>query len=251
MTRTAMGRRRFLASTISFTAFGAAASAANFAGGTMPWVPDQTHMPRQINPGPWTYLTADEAVALGALADRLIPADELSPGAKDCGVVTYIDGQLNGGFGDDDGLYMQAPFMEGLPGQGPQSPITPKQRYRQSLAALANYCHAAYAGKVFADIPAAEQDKVIKALEDDTLPLGNGVHAKAFFQLLWQNVKEGFFADPIYGGNRDMAGWRMIGFGGARYDYRNWIDKHNQPYPLPPVGIADHPDWVPNAPTQA
>ena len=71
-----------------------------------------------------------------------------------------------------------------------------------------------------------------------------GVNSKAFFQLLWQNTKEGFFADPVYGGNRNMVGWKMIGFPGARYDYRDWIDKHNQPYPLPPVGLADHPDWA-------
>jgi gluconate 2-dehydrogenase gamma chain len=71
-----------------------------------------------------------------------------------------------------------------------------------------------------------------------------GVSSKGFFQLLWQNTKEGFFSDPIYGGNRDMVGWKMIGFPGARYDYRDWVDNHNQPYPLPPVGLADHPDWA-------
>ena len=61
--------------------------------------------------------------------------------------------------------------------------------------------------------------------------------------MLWQNTKEGFFADPVYGGNRDMAGWRMIGFPGARYDYRDWIFRYNEPYPLPPVGIKAHPAW--------
>jgi gluconate 2-dehydrogenase gamma chain len=52
-----------------------------------------------------------------------------------------------------------------------------------------------------------------------------------------QNTMEGFFADQLYGGNKGMASWKMIGFPGARYDYRDHIDKHNQPYPHGPVSI--------------
>ena len=48
----------------------------------------------------------------------------------------------------------------------------------------------------------------------------------------------GFFADPIYGGNRDMCAWKMIGFPGARYDYRDWVGRHNERYPHPPVSIG-------------
>jgi len=49
---------------------------------------------------------------------------------------------------------------------------------------------------------------------------------------------EGMFADPVYGGNRNMAGWKMIGYPGARYDYRDWVERHNERYPLPPVSIG-------------
>ena len=60
-----------------------------------------------------------------------------------------------------------------------------------------------------------------------------------------KDTREGFFADPIYGGNRDMVGWKMIGFPGARYDYRDWVSRHNERYPYPPVSIqgraAGHP----------
>jgi len=55
---------------------------------------------------------------------------------------------------------------------------------------------------------------------------------------------EGFFADPAYGGNRDMASWRMIGFPGARYDYRDFVSRHNETYPLPPVSILGAADWA-------
>jgi gluconate 2-dehydrogenase gamma chain len=71
-------------------------------------------------------------------------------------------------------------------------------------------------------------------------PDGDG---KAFFEMILANTIEGFFADPIYGGNRDMVGWKLIGFPGARYDYRDHIAKHNEPYPLPPVSILGRAEW--------
>jgi gluconate 2-dehydrogenase gamma chain len=40
-----------------------------------------------------------------------------------------------------------------------------------------------------------------------------------------------------------MAGWKLVGFPGARYDYRDWVERHNEPYPLPPVGIMGRSDW--------
>jgi gluconate 2-dehydrogenase gamma chain len=238
----ALGRRGLLLCGASLAAMAAGRAAAATYTGVLPWHSDSDTMPEIAQQAGWLFFTAAESAAVAALADRLIPADELSIGGKDAGVAVYIDRQLAGKFGNDTGLYMKPPFADGLPGQGPQSPLTPAQRYRQSLAALDSYCRSAYLGKVFADIPAAEQDKIISMMEAGTLAL-NGLNSKAFFLLLWQNTKEGFLADPIYGGNRDMAGWKMLGFPGARYDYRDWIDKHNQPYPLPPVGIADHPGW--------
>ena len=70
-----------------------------------------------------------------------------------------------------------------------------------------------------------------------TLKLTPGFDHTDFFELVLQNTMEGFFADPLYGGNKGMAGWKMIGFPGARYDYRDHIDKHNVPYPKGPVSI--------------
>ncbi|WP_425964153.1 gluconate 2-dehydrogenase subunit 3 family protein [Rhizobium nepotum] len=59
-----------------------------------------------------------------------------------------------------------------------------------------------------------------------------------FFPLLLQNTKEGYFADPIYGGNHGMQAWIYIGFPGARAAYTEWISRHNVPYPLGPVSIS-------------
>ena len=79
-----------------------------------------------------------------------------------------------------------------------------------------------------------------EAIEGPKLKDADG---KVFFELVLGNTMEGFFADPIYGGNRDMVGWKLVGFPGARYDFRDHVAKHNQPYPLPPVSILGRGDW--------
>lgn len=237
-------RRMFLISSTSCMAvLGTLANArAETWHGSLPWSPGQDHAPVPVTGTGWTYFTKAEAATIEALVDRLIPEDELSPGGKETGIAIYIDRQLSGPFGQDKGLYMVPPFAEGLPGQGLQSPVMPAERYRKSIAALNRYCADAYFGKSFAGIGSAEQDKIIVKMESGTLDL-KGPSSKAFFQLLWQNTKEGFFADPVYGGNRGMAGWKMIGFPGARYNYLDWVERHNEHYPKPPIGIESHPDW--------
>jgi gluconate 2-dehydrogenase gamma chain len=195
-----------------------------------------------VRPGPWVYFTADEAAAVGAIVDRLIPPDDSGPGAKQAGCAVFIDRQLAGSFGDSRRLYMRPPFAKGTPTQGLQSPIVPKERYRTSLAALDEYCKTTFGGKGFAALTAAQQDQVLAGLESSEIKLKDG-SGKAFFEAILANTVEGFFADPIYGGNRDMVGWKLIGFPGARYDYRDHVLRHNQPYPLPPVSILGRSDW--------
>ena len=84
---------------------------------------------------------------------------------------------------------------------------------------------------------------MLTGLEKGTIK-PKGINGAGFFSLLLQNTREGFFADPVYGGNRDMAGWKMLGFPGARYDYRDWVERHNEKYPLPPVSIMGRSDWT-------
>jgi gluconate 2-dehydrogenase gamma chain len=237
-------RRRLLASTaiLAVTILGSRAFGRTYPGGALPWEPSETEPPMPVRPGPWLYFTADEAAAVEAIVDRLIPPDDSGPGGKGAGCAVFIDRQLAGSFGDSRRLYMRAPFANGTPSQGLQSPIVPKERYRTSLAALDAYCKTTFAGKNFASLGSAEQDQVLGGLEKDDIKLSDG-SGKTFFESILANAMEGFFADPIYGGNRDMAGWRLIGFPGARYDYRDHVDKHNQPYPLPPVSILGRSDW--------
>lgn len=189
------------------------------------------------------FFTADEAALIEAAVDRLIPPDERGPGGKDAGCAVFIDRQLAGPYGRAEGLYMRPPFMPGAATQGYQRPDAPAARYRVALKAIADHVASTFGGKSFPQLAPADQDKILSELETGNIAL-KGVNGAEFFTLLLQNTQEGFFADPIYGGNRDMAGWKLVGFPGARYDYRDWVTRHNEPYPLPPVGIMGRSDWT-------
>jgi gluconate 2-dehydrogenase gamma chain len=210
--------------------------------GVLPWRPGTANPPDPTTPGGWKYFSAQEAATVEAFVERLIPADDLSPSGKECGCAVYIDRQLAGPYGRYGGFYMEGPFGKGTKEQGPQSPITPAQQYRKALAAFDASCRAKYSGKSFIELNDDQKDDAIKALEDGSVIL-DGADAQEFFKLILKDTQTGFLADPIYGGNKDMASWNMIGFPGAHYDYRDWIDKHNQKVTLPAVGIANHPNW--------
>jgi gluconate 2-dehydrogenase gamma chain len=235
-------RRELLTTTALALLFSAATAAARTVAGALPWSPDAGSPPVPVRPGPWQFFTPEEGAAVEAIVDRLIPPDPQTPGGKDAGCAVFIDRQLAGNYGSSKGLYMRPPFMDGTPQQGSQSPLTPAARYRQALAALDKYCRTAFAGKPFNQLTDDQKDKLLAGLEKGPIVL-EGASATAFFEQVLNNTREGFFSDPVYGGNRDMVGWKMVGFPGARYDYRDWVDRHNERYPLPPVGIAGRPEW--------
>lgn len=237
-----MLRRDLLAGTALALILSSSGAGAEIIAGALPWKSDAGTPPAPVQPGPWKFFTPEEGEAVEALVDRLIPPDPHTPGGKDAGCAVFIDRQLAGPFGSSQGLYMRPPFRDGTPQQGQQSPLTPTIRYRRSLAALDKHCRATYAGKSFAQLSDEQKDQVITGLQKGPIQF-EGVSATAFFEQLLKNTREGFFADPVYGGNRDMAGWKMIGFPGARYDYRDWVEHHNERYPLPPVGIMGRPGW--------
>ncbi len=238
-----LGRRAVLSGSVALLALQPQARGAVIRGGP-PWEPYAGDPPKQIGPGPWHFFTPEEGASVEALVDRLIPPDPGTPGGKDAGCAVFIDRQLAGPYGSSAALYMRPPFREGTKTQGPQSPQTPAARYRLGLASLDAHCRAKFAGKPFAAMPGEAQDQVIRGLENGSAQLEH-TSGRGFFELLIKDTQHGFLADPIYGGNRDMCAWKMIGFPGARYDYRDWIDRHNERFPLPPVAIGGRPDWTP------
>ncbi len=214
--------------------------------GALPWAPSAGAPPRPVLPGPWHFFTPAEGRTVEAIVDRIIPSDPDGPGGKDAGCAVFIDRQLAGPFGRAEGLYDHAPYVAGTKEQGPQSQFDPATQYRGALRAIDAHCAQRYSGHPFVELTAADQDAVIGAIEDGSLPIEDVV-TKDFWTMLLKNTRQGFFADPVYGGNRGMAAWRWIGFPGARYDYSAWIDRHNEPYPHGPIGIAEAPSWQPAA----
>jgi len=235
-------RRRILFATTALFGLAASASARTIHG--LPWAGGEAYPPPQARPGPWLFFTPDEGAAIEAIVDRLIPADDLGPGGRESGCALFIDRQLAGPYGRAEGVYMQGPHPANpLPTQGFQSPLTPAQAYRQALAGLAGHVAREFGGRKVPQLGGEELDRLLTAMEKREANSA-AFNGSAAFELIYANTMEGFFADPIYGGNKDMAGWKLIGFPGARYDYRDVIARPNTRYTLPPVGLLGRPEWT-------
>ena len=237
-----LSRRRLLASSaVALLGRGSAAHALTLRDG-LPWQPGAADPPATVTPGGWHYFNPQEAATVEAFVDRLIPPDAETPGGKDCGCAVFIDRQLAGPYGRAEGLYMSGPFRSGTKQQGSQSARNASAALPQGARGARCRLQRKYDGKAFAELSDEQKDEVIKGLEDGSLKL-EGTDGQDFFKLILKDTQNGFLADPIYGGNKDMASWKMIGFPGAHYDYRDWIDRHNQRVTLPAVGINNHPNW--------
>ena len=194
--------------------------------------------PASTNPT-YTWLNSDEAAFVEALVDHMVPADEYSPKGADLGLNVYIDRALAGGWGKGERLYMQGPWTQGVPSQGYQLPLTPAALYRAGIEAANAACVKAY-GKSFDKIAAAQREEFLLGMRAGKVDFENGPPARVFFATLYANVMEGMFADPMYGGNRNKAGWKMIGFPGViAVHYQNVEKYRDKKYSVDPVGISD------------
>ena len=187
----------------------------------------------------YAYLNSEEAAFVEALVDHMVPADEYTPKGTDLGLNVYIDRALAGGWGKGERLYMQGPWKQGVPSQGYQLPLTPADLYRTGIKAANAFCVKTY-GKSFDKITASERQEFLLGLQAGKVTFENGPPARVFFSTLYQNVMEGMFADPMYGGNRNKAGWKLIGFPGViAVHYANVEKFRDKKYSVDPVGIAD------------
>jgi len=188
------------------------------------------------------FLTDPETAFLQAAVERLIPADEHWAGAAEAGVVNYIDLQMAGAWGHGEMMYRHGPFRKGTPSQGYQLEYTPAELFRRSISAINE--HFSAQGKSFELLPAEEEDAYLTSLEKGGIDLA-GVPSNVFFDFLLKHTVEGFFSDPLYGGNKNKVGWRMVGFPGAYADYYDLIDKHGVEFHREPIGIGD--DAIPHS----
>jgi len=239
-------RRSFVATVGAATLVPASTLLMNPAVAAPPMKPPQSAPAEAVKPM-YLFFNSAEAQFIEAACERLIPADESGPGALGAGVPNYLDKQLGGAWGAGERLYRSGPWQAGTPSQGYQLPFTPAELFHTALRAINRDLEKR--GAPFAELPADAQDTFLKSLEAGSVEL-DGVPSAVFFEMLLKMTVEGFFSDPIYGGNRDMVAWRMIGFPGAYADYYEAIDRHGVKFEREPMSIAEdghghlhvHPD---------
>jgi gluconate 2-dehydrogenase gamma chain len=183
----------------------------------------------------YLFFNAAEVLFVEAACERLIPADASGPGALAAGVPNYIDKQLNGAWGAGERLYRSGPWQTGTQAQGYQLPFTPAELFHVALRALDRDLESR--GAPFHTMSAETQDAYLKSLESGALDL-DGIPSAVFFDMLLKMSVEGFFSDPVYGGNRDMAAWRLIGFPGAYADYFEAVDRPGVKFEREPMSLA-------------
>lgn len=154
---------------------------------------------------PLRFFKEPEARIIAAACERIFPSDENGPGAKEAGVVIYIDRQLAGPYGKDRYRYKKPPFVESMPEHGYQGHQSPQEIYDDGLGKL---------GPDFAETSTTQQDERLRSIE-----------TTMFFRMLRTHTIEGMFSDPMHGGNANLIGWQLIGYPGPIMSYREEIDK--------------------------
>jgi gluconate 2-dehydrogenase gamma chain len=186
----------------------------------------------------YQFFRADESPFIEAAVVRLIPPDEIGPSAIEAGVPGYIDKQLAGAWGAGERLYRSGPWQSGAPTQGYQLPYTPSELFRTALRGVRADLDRA-GRSPFEKLAGPEQDAYLTMLQTTPRDLG-GVPGNVFFESLLGMTIEGYFSDPVYGGNLGMASWKMIGFPGAYGAYYNLVDQHGLHFEGAPRSLAEN-----------
>ncbi len=196
------------------------------------------------------FSNSDDFLVLSAATERLFPKDDIGPGAIELGVPYFIDRQLSGEWGMNGKEYMKGPFpqaggvdayesqLDTTQDQGPnastqvpvesfryQTPMTRGEIFTEGIKALEQTSQEKFKMK-FVDLEAEQQDEVLQMFDEGQAKM-NGVASTTFFTLLLQTTIEGAYADPVYGGNRNMEGWRMKEYPGPRIGYTADIEKED------------------------
>jgi len=166
--------------------------------------------PRPAGSRHGAFFNHEQAAAVAAFVERLMPGAAGKPGASDADVLNYIDLALAGAYEDQ------------------------RQFYRRGLVALDAYCRATHE-ESFANLGPEQQDATVAALEAGTAEGFEWPNPRAFFETLRTHTMEGMFADPVYGGNKDFAGWRLVGFPGAQFTYTPAEVQGTEPFSRAPI----------------
>lgn len=209
------------------------------------------------------FFNIHEAATVDAITSRILPGTADDPGAHEAGVVFYIDRNLGGtNLGYELKTYTQGPFpvvseepvpveaastrdiydfvavaAEQISRYGYQSVLSPQEVYRRGLEFVDGYAQSQFQNN-FVDLSPEQQDQILTDMEADKATGFEGPSGRAFFTQLRNDTIEGMFSDPMYGGNRDLAGWKLIGYPGAQRFYTP-DDIKNPSFQREPQSLAE------------
>lgn len=152
----------------------------------------------------YMFFNETEARTVEAIAERVFPSDSWGGGAREAEVIIYIDRALAG-------------YGKNL-----------QRLYRRGVGELNQYTFSHYGDKTFFELTDGEKDVVLTQLETWGIPVVSGgtdlrstneALLGEFFGAVRLHTLEGMFCDPMYGGNRNAIGWKLIGFPGAQWGY--------------------------------
>ncbi|MGG3469211.1 gluconate 2-dehydrogenase subunit 3 family protein [Neobacillus pocheonensis] len=169
------------------------------------------------------YFTPEQYRIVEAATERIYPKDDHGPGAKELGVAFFIDHQLAGDWGFNSREYMQAPFFKGEKVQGFQGRLKRRDIFDIAIRELNNHSQAVYK-KDFIDLKGDEKDAILKDFEEDKVNITT-ISPSGFFNMLRSSTLEGVYSDPLYGGNKNMDGWKMRNYPGSKMAYASVIEK--------------------------
>ena len=238
-----LSRRDLLAGTaaIGLAAIGAHASAMSIRG-IPAWNPGTASPPQPVQPGPWKFFTPEEATTVEALVDRLIPPDPQWPGGKDAGCAVFIDRQLAGPYGN-----CAAFTCVRHSSTGPATRAAIATHTGDALPAIACRARSLLPRPVRRQGPrrgaGGSAGRSSLGWRRVRYSSTRRIRTRLFRTVVTEYTGRFLRRSGLWR-NKGLAAWKMIGFPGARYDYRDWVERHNERYPLPPVGIGGRPEWT-------
>ncbi|MEQ2525864.1 gluconate 2-dehydrogenase subunit 3 family protein [Robertmurraya yapensis] len=182
------------------------------------------------------FFTQQQFRMVEAATERIFPADDNGPGAKDLGVAYFIDHQLSGDWGFNAREYMQPPFFKGEKVQGYQGRLRRREIFDIGLRELQNHSLKKFE-KNFIDLDEEQQIEVLTDFAEDKVQLTT-ISPSGFFNMMRTATLEGAYSDPLYSGNRNMDGWKMRNYPGSQMAYTDVIDQEFKV--IAPKSLKDH-----------
>lgn len=184
------------------------------------------------------YFNTEQFQIVQAATERIFPKDDLGPGAIELGAAYFIDHQMAGQWGMNARDYMMGPFFKSEATQGYQGSFRRHELITMGIQALQDYSQEKY-GKAFRDLEDEQKDEVLTVIEKGEEVQLHGMPSSNFFNLLRSLTLEGVYADPLYGGNKNMDGWRMKNFPGNQMSYMDVIEQ-DEFIRMEPASLHDH-----------